>query len=47
MIKKHMFSFRFDMKDLGEASYVVGTQILNDKLKDFSVCLKEHIVIEC
>ena len=28
---KHMLSTHFDMKDLGEASYVLGIKILRDK----------------
>ena len=41
---KHMLSTHFDMKDLGEASYVLGIKILRDRANGVLNCLKEPIL---
>ena len=41
---KHMLSTHFDMKDLGEASYVLGIKILHGRLMECLNCLKEPIL---
>ena len=41
---KHMLSTHFDMKDLGEASYVLGIKIFHGRLMECLNCLKEPIL---
>ena len=44
---KHLLSTNFDMKDLGEASFVLGIEIYRDRLETYLGYLRELILIVC
>ena len=44
---KHLLSANFDMKDLGEASFVLGIEIYRDRLETYLGYLRELILIVC
>ena len=43
---KQFLSKHFDMKDMGEASYVIDIEIHRENLEEFWVCLKRPISIK-
>ena len=43
---KQFLSKHFDMKDMGEASYVIDIEIYRENLEEFWVCLKRPISIK-
>ena len=43
---KQFFSENFDMKDMDDASYVIGIKIHRDRIEVFWVCLKKPISIK-
>ena len=42
---KRMLSKNFDMKDLGEASFILGIEIHRNRSRDYWVYLREHMLI--
>ena len=43
---KKFFFKNFEMKDMGETSYVIGIEIFHDRSQGLLGCLKKHILIK-